>query len=445
LTNTGRGRLYGDAVALQAATLTNAAENGVAATIAARASLAMGVGTLNNQDHALIYSDGTLAIGGQLAEDGSLSGRAGVFNNHSATLESAGDMVLDIQQINNYNDHLVTKDVMVEQSWRHEAALKGSVQRFDWSLVDTSYKNKYGVHDAIMPDGSRGDEFYEYQYQRTVVETQVVESDPGKILSGARLIINSDKLNNYDSQIIAGGALGGVIGELNNVATTGKRVTTDVGTQTRWYEKKTSRPFGGTKTSQGKKSSEYEPTPMVQTIDLQTMKWQGNTQIDGHSGVINPRDRADETGELPAGRLVEVTPVNADGTVIRVVTPDTRLPVSSLYQIDPQAKAGYLVETDPRFTNGKAWLASDYMQNQLGVDQAMKRLGDGYYEQRLVREQIVKLSGGRYLQGYSNDEEQYRALMDAGVAFAKQYNLTVGVALTPAQMVLPASDMVFLF
>ncbi|HGY4935843.1 TPA: hemagglutinin repeat-containing protein [Klebsiella aerogenes] len=444
LTNIGSGRLYGDAVALQAATLTNAAENGVAATIAARASLAMGVGTLNNQDHALIYSDGTLAIGGQLAEDGSLSGRAGVFNNHSATLESAGDMALDIQQINNYNDHLVTKDVMVEQSWRHEAALKGSVQRFDWSLVDTSYKNKYGVHDAIMPDGSRGDEFYEYQYQRTVVETQVVESDPGKILSGGQLIINSDKLNNYDSQIIAGGALGGVIGELNNVATTGKRVTTDVGTQTRWYEKKTSRPFGGTKTSQGKKSSEYEPTPTVQTIDLQTMKWQGNTQIDGHSGVINPRDRADETGELPAGRLVEVTPVNADGTVIRVVTPDTRLPVSSLYQIDPQAKAGYLVETDPRFTNGKAWLASDYMQNQLGIDQAMKRLGDGYYEQRLVREQIVKLSGGRYLQGYSNDEEQYRALMDAGVAFAKQYNLTVGVALTPAQMALLTSDMVWL-
>lgn len=89
-----------------------------------------------------------------------------------------------------------------------------------------------------MPDGSRGDEFYEYQYQRTVVETQVVESDPAKSLSGARLIINSDKLNNYDSQIIAGGALGGVIGELNNVATTGKRVTTDVGTQTRWYEKR---------------------------------------------------------------------------------------------------------------------------------------------------------------------------------------------------------------
>ncbi|WP_142838339.1 S-layer family protein, partial [Klebsiella pneumoniae] len=57
---------------------------------------------------------------------------------------------------------------------------------------------------------------------------------------------------------------------------------------------------------------------------------------------------------------------------------------------------------------------------------------------------IVKLSGGRYLQGYSNDEEQYRALMDAGVTFAKQYNLMVGVALTPAQMALLTSDMVWL-
>ncbi len=34
--------------------------------------------------------------------------------------------------------------------------------------------------------------------------------------------------------------------------------------------------------------------------------------------------------------------------------------------------------------------------------------------------------------------------MDAGVAFAKQYNLTVGVALTPAQMALLTSDMVWL-
>jgi filamentous hemagglutinin len=34
--------------------------------------------------------------------------------------------------------------------------------------------------------------------------------------------------------------------------------------------------------------------------------------------------------------------------------------------------------------------------------------------------------------------------MDAGIAFGKQYNLTLGVALTPAQMALLTSDMVWL-
>jgi filamentous hemagglutinin len=47
-----------------------------------------------------------------------------------------------------------------------------------------------------------------------------------------------------------------------------------------------------------------------------------------------------------------------------------------------------LVETDPRFANYRTWLSSDYMQQQLGLDPtvAQKRLGDGFYEQQLIRE-----------------------------------------------------------
>ncbi|MFC5920327.1 S-layer family protein [Neisseria weixii] len=41
----------------------------------------------------------------------------------------------------------------------------------------------------------------------------------------------------------------------------------------------------------------------------------------------------------------------------------------------------------------------------------MKRLGDGYYEQKLVNEQIVRLTGYRRLDSYSNDESQFKALM----------------------------------
>ncbi|EER8212719.1 hypothetical protein F0410_004704, partial [Escherichia coli] len=101
---------------------------------------------------------------------------------------------------------------------------------------------------------------------------------------------------------------------------------------------------------------------------------------------------------------------------------------------------------DPRFTNQKTWLGSDYMQKAFSQngDNMLKRLGDGFYEQRLIREQVVALTGQRYLDGYSNDEEQFKALMDAGIAFGKQYNLTPGVALTAEQMALLTGDIVWL-
>jgi filamentous hemagglutinin len=74
----------------------------------------------------------------------------------------------------------------------------------------------------------------------------------------------------------------------------------------------------------------------------------------------------------------------------------------------------------------------------------LKRLGDGYYEQRLIREQVVALTGQRYLDGYTSDEQQFKALMDQGITFGKQYALKSGVALTPEQMALLTGDIVWL-
>jgi filamentous hemagglutinin len=73
-----------------------------------------------------------------------------------------------------------------------------------------------------------------------------------------------------------------------------------------------------------------------------------------------------------------------------------------------------------------------------------KRLGDGFYEQRLIREQIAQLMGRRFLTSYTNDEEAYQALMINGVTFAQQYQLIPGVALTEAQIAQLTSDIVWL-
>ena len=50
----------------------------------------------------------------------------------------------------------------------------------------------------------------------------------------------------------------------------------------------------------------------------------------------------------------------------------------------------------------------------------------------------------RYLNGYTDDEEEYKALMDRGLAFAKEYNLKPGISLTKEQMASLTSDMVWL-
>jgi len=75
---------------------------------------------------------------------------------------------------------------------------------------------------------------------------------------------------------------------------------------------------------------------------------------------------------------------------------------------------------------------------------AQKRLGDGFYEQKLIRDQVAQLTGRRFLDGYASDEAQYRALMNNGVTFAQAYGLRPGVALSPEQMARLTSDIVWL-
>ncbi|WP_242629538.1 hemagglutinin repeat-containing protein [Xanthomonas oryzae] len=137
----------------------------------------------------------------------------------------------------------------------------------------------------------------------------------------------------------------------------------------------------------------------------------------------------------------------AGGSPDRIVmgTPDTRAPTGSLFTLRPAA-GHYLVETDPQFADYRSWLGSDYLLNQMGysADRLQKRLGDGYYEQKLVREQIGQLTGRRFLEGYKSDEAQYQALLDAGATIGKAWNLRPGIALTQAQMAQLTSDIVWL-
>jgi filamentous hemagglutinin len=97
-------------------------------------------------------------------------------------------------------------------------------------------------------------------------------------------------------------------------------------------------------------------------------------------------------------------------------------------------------------TNQKNYLSSDYFLKRLQLDpeRQLKRYGDGFAEQQLINEQVLALTQRRTLDGYADAQDQYRALMDAGVAFAQQYHLAPGVALSAQQMALLTTDIVWL-
>lgn len=57
----------------------------------------MGIAQLHNQEEALIFSGGDLALGRRLNELNLAEGRADAILNQSATIESLGDMSLNAE------------------------------------------------------------------------------------------------------------------------------------------------------------------------------------------------------------------------------------------------------------------------------------------------------------------------------------------------------------
>ncbi|WP_267527965.1 two-partner secretion domain-containing protein [Acinetobacter nosocomialis] len=211
----------------------------------------------------------------------------------------------------------------------------------------------------------------------------------------------------------------------------------------------------------GQQNTQVNQTETVQQTAAQSDRIQSNeiktsqAQLEGVVGAnttdhkamsSSAVDQIQNTDTKAASVQGQTTQIDGSGFEIRTNNANVKVPNNALYSKNPDSRANYLVETDPAFSNYRNWLSSDYMLNGLGLDPALqqKRLGDGYYEQRMVQDQVAQLTGYRFLQGYGSDEEQYKALMNNGLSYAKQYNLRPGIALTPEQMAQLSSDIVWL-
>ncbi|WP_449768921.1 two-partner secretion domain-containing protein [Herbaspirillum chlorophenolicum] len=315
-----------------------------------------------------------------------------------------------------------------------------------WQAAYAVWKPKYDAYKAALLTldgkiaafnndvrGRSAREWTIYDGTEQITRTVVTKSDPGMITSGGNMTLAAGAVNNYASQIIAGGTVAGnsVNGTaINNTGPLGVQSVTSTGSASYTYIK--SHTFSAD-------DRRYDDAP----YQSQTIVTNFQLDITPTSGAGPNRNN---TVKAVAATVSGASGQAASGMSIRTANLNLALPNNALYRIDTAPGNRYLVETDPQFTNYRSWLSSDFMLNQLQStpDSTIKKLGDGFYEQQLVQQQIQQAIGQRYLAGYTSNESQYMALMNAGVQQAQAFNYTVGVALTDAQIAQLTSDIVWM-
>ncbi|OTA16719.1 hemagglutinin-related protein [Xenorhabdus beddingii] len=190
--------------------------------------------------------------------------------------------------------------------------------------------------------------------------------------------------------------------------------------------------------------AEWARNPLA--VKVGDVAWQAEDVTLESVNPLTPVGRALTPGDPLQGDNPPLTPLSRPLTrQQRLDRVATSVPDNGLFRQHSAAGSPYLVVTDERFTSRGRFISSDYLLQRVGYDPAQvhKRLGDGFYEQRLVREQVLKLTGRPSVRG-EDAMAQYQALMNNGIKVADDFRLVPGVRLTPAQIAALQQDIVWL-
>ena len=412
--------------------------------IAGRNHVDINTDTINNTGKGFIYSGGTM----------DLTAKEGV-NNTGATIKAVKSIELDTPVVNNKNVALgvkrvsdgITKNPDKLKVTDPHHKLEGQV--FDKSEFPyADYKSGYGT-PHVKPVKTAEDEAYNKEMDKdenrvhkfTIIRSEtehthkeVTKDDPGVISSGGD-IVTTGILHNDNSKVISGGTIQ-TKGRIENISDSMSDKSFITGTT---QESKTIRKRKSHGVRHKRRRVWDQEVYMTPTITETNVKPIGTVKEHAEdtlskATIAKVNDSLDPYG-LGGGKRKESHTI--DGL---------SLPTEALYQIHPDITANALIETDSAFTNRKNFLSSQYMIDALANDpeRRLKRLGDGFYEQQLINEQIVSATGKQYLEGYTDNEAEYKALLEAGIAFGKAFKLAPGIALSKKQMEAITTDMVWL-
>ena len=404
--------------------------------------------------------DGLIAVGG------SAEFNAENFTNQNDTAYKQGSLINAVGDITiNAEDTVLNRSSNIESQGDINITANDVINKKDKFVTDWDITKEYISYKIEhLPGGNYYDAMREFE--RTI-HTGVIkeETDDANIIASGNINIKADKdvINHY-SKIAAGKDLTVEAGNtVQNVGYQGTIHHDDLGRENHYWKYKKHKRFHigchyvyGTTVIPYEDHNVYDQEQSDTSERLSVMSGTGTVKIVGQNGVINKTLEADGkqyedrektvstevTDKLDGKTAAENNPFDAD----KQLTIDQLQINSKIYTLNEDPSADYLVETNPKYADYHEFLSSDYLLERVKADpeKVSKRLGDGCFEQQFVLEQVLNLTGKKYLDGYGSDMEQFQALMEAGAVAAEEMGLEIGVALTAEQIASLTSDIVWL-
>ncbi|NVZ52349.1 hemagglutinin repeat-containing protein [Pseudomonas sp. B6002] len=469
----------------------------LAGTVASQGTLDLNVGSLLN-DHGLVFSGGDMslrvdrlkniaadiyAMGNLRIDRDGQGGLASSIINSSSTIQADGNLSLAAGSIQNIRTVLTTESGIYSASITPTPCIEG-------------------VTGGDCDGGKQNRPFLITQRDRFIVSDATAGS---AITSGGNLLLTGGELLNSSSSIAAGGNLTAAVNQLTNVGvvthdTEYQRIFTSERERNPdgWYRaaaaftqqysaggaKYDPKNLGGLEAAMASfiGQMESEQTGLRKTTELSTpdqrygavIQAGGAVDVKAQAGIDNSVVHGGYTyvgsGATTGGAAGYSTQINLNAQLPADVAqqqvnplglPGFNLPTgqNGLFHLnDGNGVSGlptsqfaanphkYLIETNPLLTDMRQFMSSDYMLAKLGYDPdtAQRRLGDGFYEQRLIQQAVLARTGQRFIDGQTSDADLFKHLMDNAISSKDALNLSVGVSLTAEQVAALTHDIVWM-
>jgi len=390
------------------------------------------IATTDSTPSTTILGVGAVTLAGGIDANKNIT-QANTIINQSALIESGGHMLISANTLTNTRRALVMGSSFDQAISPSELSALGVTLSGSTGQVNVHDPNSIGgVYIEPPHGGSMNSDYIRTDFTGSGFRNSVISTSPqAQIISGGNLRTKVNTLQNYWAQVAAAG----------NIDLSGATLDQDS-----W---------------RGSVMPQYK---VVYAGSYIYRTYKGNMWSHSFcdSGCDAPGDNKYFTSNRYESSLTSnanivgsgVSLNNGSAGVGSWVSPLLNLtnpaPIvvsnSGLFKVASEPNNNYLIATEPLFTSYQQWISSDFMLQNLSLDPSMtqKRLGDGFYEQRLIREQISNLTGKPFLSTYSDSQKQYADLMANGVTLAKSTQLTLGIALTAEQMSQLTSDIVWL-